>query len=121
MKKGVRMNFLATGWYPHGRARWLRFGILAALALTLSVWLYAGSAQASQLIRHRLAVHRATTALAPTSVATTVQRLREVNYDPSVASGGGLWSWWRPAMLNADMAKIASLGANTVRVFLQPG
>jgi endo-1,4-beta-mannosidase len=110
------------------RSRCLRLSTLAALALTLTGCLSAGSALASQVSRpnvcrarsHRNRLRQAASALTAASVQWTVQGLREVNYDPSANSGGGLWYVWRPAMIDSDMARIASLGANTVRVFLQP-
>lgn len=58
--------------------------------------------------------------VSPASVPATVQGLREVNYYPSTDAWGGMWSSWRPAMIDADMARVASLGANTVRIFIQP-
>ena len=58
--------------------------------------------------------------ITPASVSATVQGLREVNYYPSTDAWGGMWSDWRPAMIDADMARVASLGTNTVRIFVQP-
>jgi endo-1,4-beta-mannosidase len=69
-------------------------------------------------------VHRACTATAPITPAgteATLQSLREMNYYPKSDAWGGVWGNWRPAMLDADMGRIASLGANAIRVFVQPG
>jgi hypothetical protein len=62
----------------------------------------------------------ATPPITQASTEATLQGLREMNYYPTTDGWGGVWGDWRPAMLNADMARIASLGANAVRVFVQP-
>jgi hypothetical protein len=115
---------------PLRRACGLRCVILAALTLTLTAWFYAGSASASQSRRDNMrraaacalssSSRRVAGSTASASVAATVQGLREMNYYPSTNAWGGVWYVWRPAMINADMARIALLGANTVRIFLQP-
>lgn len=56
----------------------------------------------------------------PLARVTTVQNLKEVNYYPA---GGGwtyMWSNFDPAVIDRDFARIRSLGANTVRIFIQP-
>jgi hypothetical protein len=52
--------------------------------------------------------------------ASLVGGLREISYYPARNPWGGMWSVWQPSVIEADMAKIVSVGANTVRVFLQP-
>jgi hypothetical protein len=111
------VSFMTPGWVGGG-LRLRRFGLLVALALALTAGFYTGSAQAS--VRSKI-LRTTTSEIGPASVEATLQGLREVNYMPSTAGGGGLWQWWRPVMVSNDMARIASLGANAVRIFLQPG
>jgi endo-1,4-beta-mannosidase len=59
-------------------------------------------------------------ATAQADTAATVSGLREISYYPSQNPWNGMWYQWYPGVIWADMAKIASLGANTVRVFVQP-
>jgi endo-1,4-beta-mannosidase len=69
--------------------------------------------------KHRRA--RATPAPAPAlTVAALVAGLKEVSYYPSQHPWGSMWYQWQPAVIDADMAKLAALGANTVRIFVQP-
>ncbi len=56
----------------------------------------------------------------PVRLASLVASLREISYYPAQHPWGGMWHEWRPAVIDADMAKLASLGANTVRIFIQP-
>lgn len=49
-----------------------------------------------------------------------IRRMRVISYYPSRNPWGGMWYVWHPSAIEADMAKIASLHANTVRVFVQP-
>jgi hypothetical protein len=59
-------------------------------------------------------------AVASSSVPATVSGLREISYYPAQNPWGGMWFVWEPSVMNADLAKIAALGANTVRIFVQP-
>lgn len=54
------------------------------------------------------------------AVAATVAGLREISYYPSQHGWGGMWANWDPGVVDGDMAKLAALGANTVRIFIQP-
>jgi endo-1,4-beta-mannosidase len=68
---------------------------------------------------------RGTTSPAPAPdprgpVAQLVARMRVISYYPAHNPWGGMWSVWQPSVIAADMAKIAVLGANTVRIFVQP-
>jgi hypothetical protein len=56
----------------------------------------------------------------PAARASSVQDLKEVNYYPA---GGGwtyMWSHFDPAVIDRDFARIRALGANTVRIIIQP-
>lgn len=72
----------------------------------------------SRAVSPRLVKRRAAPASSP--LARFVGRLRVISYYPAWHPWGGTWTVWQPGELNADMAKIASLDANTVRVFVQP-
>jgi hypothetical protein len=56
----------------------------------------------------------------PATLESRVGNLREVNYFP--ASGGWTYMWTRfdPTSLDRDFARIRALGANTVRIIIQP-
>lgn len=56
----------------------------------------------------------------PETVAARLATLREVSYYPARHPWGGMWFDWYPSVINNDMAKLASLGVNTVRIFIQP-
>jgi hypothetical protein len=45
---------------------------------------------------------------------------KEVSYYPARHPWGGMWFRWAPAAIGPDMGRIASLGANIVRIFVQP-
>ncbi len=51
---------------------------------------------------------------------STVQNLKELNYYP--ANGGWIYMWtkFEPAAIDTDFGRIHALGANTVRIFIQP-
>jgi endo-1,4-beta-mannosidase len=49
-----------------------------------------------------------------------VSGLKEISYYPSQTPWGAMWFNWQPTAIDADLAKIAALGANTVRIFIQP-
>jgi endo-1,4-beta-mannosidase len=54
-------------------------------------------------------------------VQSTVSAMRVVSYYPQQNPWGGMWTTWKPSVIDADLGRIAGLGANTVRIFLQPG
>uniref|UniRef100_UPI00117BC1A0 cellulase family glycosylhydrolase n=1 Tax=Kineosporia sp. A_224 TaxID=1962180 RepID=UPI00117BC1A0 len=43
-----------------------------------------------------------------------------VNYQPATDAWPGLWTNWRPDLLDRDLAAVAALGGNTVRVSVIP-
>jgi endo-1,4-beta-mannosidase len=54
-------------------------------------------------------------------IAAMVGGVRLMNYYPARHPWNGMWSDWQQSAIDADMATIAALGANTVRVIVQPG
>ncbi|MGH9921009.1 MAG: cellulase family glycosylhydrolase [Nitrososphaerales archaeon] len=58
---------------------------------------------------------------APSSTQlSTVQNLKEVNYYPANGGWTYMWTKFEPAAINTDFGRIHALGANTVRIFIQP-
>lgn len=51
---------------------------------------------------------------------TRVQDIKELNYYPAHASHTYMWTRFDPTAINGDFARIRALGANTVRIFVQP-
>jgi hypothetical protein len=49
-----------------------------------------------------------------------VRDLKEVNYYPAVGGWTYMWSRFDPTVIDRDFARIRALGANTVRIFIQP-
>ena len=49
-----------------------------------------------------------------------VGHLKEVNYYPAAAGHTYMWSHFDPTAVDRDFARIRALGANTVRIFIQP-
>jgi endo-1,4-beta-mannosidase len=71
------------------------------------------------------APHRATSQLptvrkTPASLESRVQALKEVNYYPAAGGWTYMWSRFDPSAIDRDFARIRALGANTVRIFIQP-
>jgi endo-1,4-beta-mannosidase len=56
----------------------------------------------------------------PAVPASGVGDLKEVNYYPAAAGHTYMWSRFDPAAIDRDFARIRALGANTVRIFIQP-
>jgi endo-1,4-beta-mannosidase len=56
----------------------------------------------------------------PTAAESLVRDLKEVNYYPAAASHTYMWSRFDPTVIDRDFARIRALGANTVRIFIQP-
>lgn len=56
----------------------------------------------------------------PVSLASRVADLKEVNYYPAAAGHTYMWSRFDPTAIDRDFARIRALGANTVRIFIQP-
>ena len=46
--------------------------------------------------------------------------LKEVNYYPAADGHTYMWSRFDPTVIDRDFARIRALGANTVRIFIQP-
>ncbi len=67
-----------------------------------------------------LSAPTAPSALLPPSQTSTTRELKEINYYP--ASGGWTYMWTKfdPAEIDTDFGRIRALGANTVRIFIQP-
>jgi hypothetical protein len=61
----------------------------------------------------------------PTSAATPLGRrlaaVRLMDYYPSTAAWTYMWTDWNPQLIGDDFARIRALGANTVRLNIQPG
>ena len=122
------LAYAATTAWPRRRSR---VGPVAGLALMIA----AGAAIAvigvglvgslgtstSPGVRHPVSrLHTPALHHASGPLASVVRRLRVISYYPAWHPWGGTWAVWQPSVLGADMARIASLGANTVRVFVQP-
>ena len=56
----------------------------------------------------------------PAALETSVADLKEVNYYPATGGHTYMWSRFDPAAIDRDFARIHALGANTVRIFIQP-
>jgi hypothetical protein len=56
----------------------------------------------------------------PPTVESGVEGLKEVNYYPAAGGHTYMWSRFDPAAIDRDFARIRALGANTVRIFIQP-
>ena len=62
-----------------------------------------------------------TPALQPAAVAQMVAGLRVMNYYPAQHGFDFMWSAWDPTAIDADMGRIAALGAITVHAIIPPG
>lgn len=56
----------------------------------------------------------------PAARAGSVQDLKEVNYYPAAGGWTFMWSHFDPTAIDRDFARIRALGANTVRIIIQP-
>jgi hypothetical protein len=56
----------------------------------------------------------------PASLESRVRDLKEVNYYPAADGHTYMWSRFDPTAIDHDFARIRALGANTVRIFIQP-
>jgi hypothetical protein len=56
----------------------------------------------------------------PAGLQGPVQDLKEVNYYPAAGGWTYMWSHFDPAAIDRDFARIRALGANTVRLIIQP-
>ena len=56
----------------------------------------------------------------PAVLESRVGDLKEVNYYPAAGGHTYMWSRFDPTVIDRDFARIRALGANTVRIFIQP-
>lgn len=56
----------------------------------------------------------------PAVLESRVGDLKEVNYYPAAGAHTYMWSRFDPTVIDRDFARIRALGANTVRIFIQP-
>lgn len=56
----------------------------------------------------------------PMVPASAIQNAKEVNYYPSAEAWTNMWTSFNPAVIGSDFARIRGLGANTVRIFVEP-
>jgi endo-1,4-beta-mannosidase len=56
----------------------------------------------------------------PAVLESRVGDLKEVNYYPAAGGHTYMWSRFDPTAIDRDFARIRALGANTVRIFIQP-
>ena len=56
----------------------------------------------------------------PAALESGVGHLKEVNYYPAAGGHTYMWSRFDPTAIDRDFARIRALGANTVRIFIQP-
>jgi len=56
----------------------------------------------------------------PPARQSLIQDLKEVNYYPANGGHTYMWSRFDPTAIDRDFARIRALGANTVRIFIQP-
>lgn len=56
----------------------------------------------------------------PATLESRVGDLKEVNYYPAAGGHTYMWSRFDPMAIDRDFARIRALGANTVRIFIQP-
>lgn len=52
--------------------------------------------------------------------ASAIRDLKEVSYFPADGGWAYMWSGFNPAVINRDFARIRALGANTIRIFIEP-
>src|SRR5580700_6368423 len=54
----------------------------------------------------------------PVNISTMLANMRGMNYYPSNDAWSYMWTNWSEASFNSDMAKIAGMGANSVRIIV---
>jgi hypothetical protein len=59
--------------------------------------------------------------VAASPLAEKLVDLRLMNYYPSTAAWTYMWTKWNPTQIGEDFAKIEALGANSVRLNIEPG
>jgi endo-1,4-beta-mannosidase len=56
----------------------------------------------------------------PAVLGSGVRDIKEVNYYPAAGGWMYMWTHFDPAVIGRDFARIRALGANTVRIIIQP-
>jgi hypothetical protein len=56
----------------------------------------------------------------PATLQSTIRGLKEVNYYPAAETHTYMWSRFKATAIDRDFARLRALGANTVRIFVQP-
>ncbi len=97
----------------HARTVGLAAAILFVASLILSITL-------DQPASHGHAGQLAVVPKGPAVLERTVGDLKEVNYFPAAGGWTYMWSRFGPTAIDRDFARIRALGANTVRIFIQP-
>jgi hypothetical protein len=101
-------------------------GLTVAALLSLGVALIVAIAvalPASDVTARRLPVAQPTSdviARRHLDRQSLVQDLKEVNYYPAAGGWTFMWSRFDPTAIDHDFVRIHALGANTVRIFIQP-
>lgn len=83
------------------------------LGLLLAVACFAVSGTATTSFGHAMK--------SPLAWIRAPRELRVVSYYPADAAWTKMWTDWRPEVVAADLRRVASLHANTVRAIVQPG
>jgi endo-1,4-beta-mannosidase len=91
--------------------RWLQRGGLAAAAISIIA--------ASMLAATPATPGNARSQL-PAVDASAIQGIKEMNYYPANGGWTYMWTKFDPTVISQDFAKLQTLGANTVRIFVQP-
>ncbi len=66
------------------------------------------------------ALRRAARNTAADRVRALLAGIKEVSYNPSANGWTYMWTRWHPRAIDSDMARLAHLGANTVRICICP-
>ena len=91
--------------------------------VTVAILLVASLIVAVALPRHASHSSAGQLPALPKSLAVLESRvgdLKEVNYYPAAGGHTYMWSRFNPTVIGRDFARIRALGANTVRIFVQP-
>ena len=97
----------------HARTVGLTVAILLVASLILAIAL-------TQPASHGAARQLPAVPKSPATLESRVRDLKEVNYYPAAGGQTYMWSRFDPTAIDRDFARIRALGANTVRIFIQP-
>lgn len=102
-------------------ARVVRYGLTMATMLGCLVSGVTGPASAAPAAKTASAA-KTTSAVAAKLAGNlaTVAKAKQLNYYPAQAGWSYMWSDWQPTRINADLARAAALGANSIRVIVFP-